>query len=148
MLAPEGLSGPYAHRSGIKSRTAPPKPASPPILPPPTSLLPGYGISPSGAIPVGTLCYAIVFPGRKSGFRAGFRPDSGRESCNIGHISKYVGTTVVCVLICLFSASGLFIIRDICEYLVSVSVCVSVCVCVCLCLRVCLCLCLCVCLCL
>ncbi len=30
-----------------------------------------------------TLCYAIVRPGRKSGFRAGFRPDSGRESLRI-----------------------------------------------------------------
>ena len=27
-----------------------------------------------------TLCYAIVLPSRKSGFRAGFRPDSNRES--------------------------------------------------------------------
>ena len=31
-----------------------------------------------------TLCYAIVLPGRKSVFRAGFRPDSSRESLNIG----------------------------------------------------------------
>ncbi len=30
------------------------------------------------------LCYAIVLPGRKSGFRDGFRPDSIRESLNIG----------------------------------------------------------------
>ena len=30
-----------------------------------------------------TLCYAIVLPGRKSGFRAGFRPDSIRESIEI-----------------------------------------------------------------
>ncbi len=26
------------------------------------------------------LCYAIMLPGRESGFRAGFRPDSSRES--------------------------------------------------------------------
>ena len=31
-----------------------------------------------------TLCYAIVLPGRKSVFRAGFRPDSSRESIKIG----------------------------------------------------------------
>ncbi len=31
-----------------------------------------------------TLCYAIVLPGRKSGFRAGFRPDSTRENIKIG----------------------------------------------------------------
>ncbi len=31
-----------------------------------------------------TLCYAIVLPGRKSGFRAGFRPDYIRESLKIG----------------------------------------------------------------
>jgi hypothetical protein len=31
-----------------------------------------------------TLRCAIVFPGRKSGFRAGFRPDASRESLNIG----------------------------------------------------------------
>ncbi len=30
------------------------------------------------------LCYAIIRPGRKSGFRAGFRPDSARESIEIG----------------------------------------------------------------
>ncbi len=28
----------------------------------------------------GTLCFAIALPGRKSGFRAGFRPDSNRET--------------------------------------------------------------------
>ena len=31
-----------------------------------------------------TLCFAIVPPGRKSVFRAGFRPDSDRESLKIG----------------------------------------------------------------
>ena len=31
-----------------------------------------------------TLCFAIVPPGRKSVFRAGFRPDSDRESFKIG----------------------------------------------------------------
>ncbi len=31
-----------------------------------------------------TVCYAIVLSGRKSGFRAGFRPDSSRESLKIG----------------------------------------------------------------
>ena len=31
-----------------------------------------------------TLRYAIVLPGQKSGFRAGFRPDSNRESIKIG----------------------------------------------------------------
>ncbi len=31
-----------------------------------------------------TLCYAIVLPGRKSGFRVGFQPDAYRESFNIG----------------------------------------------------------------
>ncbi len=31
-----------------------------------------------------TLCYAIVFPGRNSGLRFGFRPDSSRESFKIG----------------------------------------------------------------
>ncbi len=30
------------------------------------------------------LCYAIVLPGPKSAFRAGFRPDSLRESLKIG----------------------------------------------------------------
>ena len=30
------------------------------------------------------LCYAMVLPGRKSGFRAGFRPDSSRDSFKIG----------------------------------------------------------------
>ena len=30
------------------------------------------------------LCYAIGLPGRKSGFRAGFRPDSIRESLKLG----------------------------------------------------------------
>ena len=30
------------------------------------------------------LCYAIVLPGRKSVFRAGFRPESSRESFKIG----------------------------------------------------------------
>ncbi len=29
-------------------------------------------------------CYAVELPDRKSGFRAGFRPDSNRESLNIG----------------------------------------------------------------
>ncbi len=32
----------------------------------------------------GTLCYAIVLPGRKWAFRAGFWPDCYRESTNIG----------------------------------------------------------------
>ncbi len=31
-----------------------------------------------------TLCYAIMLPGRKSGFRAGFRPDYNRENLKIG----------------------------------------------------------------
>ncbi len=31
-----------------------------------------------------TLCHAIVFPGRRSGFLYGFRSDSCRESLNIG----------------------------------------------------------------
>ena len=31
-----------------------------------------------------SLCYTIVLPGRKSGFRAGFRPDSSRERLKIG----------------------------------------------------------------
>ena len=30
------------------------------------------------------VCYAVVLPGRKSVFRAGFRPDSNRESIKIG----------------------------------------------------------------
>ena len=95
------------------------------ILPPPFSLLPGYGISTSEAIPVGTLRYAILLPVHNSGFPAGSRPDSGRDRIKFGRISKYVGTTVACVLRCLFTASGLSIIRAICEHLVSVSVCVS-----------------------
>ncbi len=33
------------------------------------------------------LCYAIVLPGRTSGFRAGFRPVSGWESTNIGPLA-------------------------------------------------------------
>ncbi len=37
-----------------------------------------------GASLGGTLCYAIVLPGRKTGFRAGFRPDSSRESLKLG----------------------------------------------------------------
>ena len=32
----------------------------------------------------GDLCYAIVLPGRKSAFRAGFWPDCFRESTEIG----------------------------------------------------------------
>ncbi len=32
----------------------------------------------------GALCYAIALPGRESVFRAGFRPDSSRESFFIG----------------------------------------------------------------
>jgi hypothetical protein len=35
-------------------------------------------------IPKITLWYAIMLPGRKSGFRAGFQPDSSRESFRIG----------------------------------------------------------------
>ncbi len=31
-----------------------------------------------------TLCYAIVLPGRKSGFRAGCRPETSRENIEIG----------------------------------------------------------------
>ncbi len=31
-----------------------------------------------------TPCYAIMFPGRKSCFRAGFRPDSNKENFKIG----------------------------------------------------------------
>ncbi len=31
-----------------------------------------------------TLCYAILLPGRRPGFRAGFRPDSNQESLKIG----------------------------------------------------------------
>ena len=31
-----------------------------------------------------TLGYALLLPGRKSGFRAGFKPDSNRESVKIG----------------------------------------------------------------
>ncbi len=31
-----------------------------------------------------TLCYAVMLPGRKSGLRAGLRPDSSRESLKIG----------------------------------------------------------------
>ncbi len=34
-----------------------------------------------------TLCYATVLPGRKSGFWAGFRPDSRRESIKIGPLA-------------------------------------------------------------
>jgi hypothetical protein len=33
---------------------------------------------------VAMLCYTIMPPGRKSNFRAGFRPDSNRESLEIG----------------------------------------------------------------
>ena len=32
-----------------------------------------------------TLCFAMVLPGRKSGFRVGFLQDSNRESLTIGH---------------------------------------------------------------
>ncbi len=32
----------------------------------------------------GTLLYALMLPGRKSGFGAGFRPVSSRESLQIG----------------------------------------------------------------
>ncbi len=35
-------------------------------------------------IKYGTLCYAIVLPGRQSAFRAGFWPDCYRESIEIG----------------------------------------------------------------
>ncbi len=35
-------------------------------------------------LPHYALCYAIVPPGRKAGFRAGFLPDSSRESLKIG----------------------------------------------------------------
>ncbi len=33
---------------------------------------------------LGTLCYAIMLPGQKSGFRAGFRADSNGESLKEG----------------------------------------------------------------
>ncbi len=33
---------------------------------------------------ISTLCYATMLPGRKSSFRAGFQPDSKRESLKIG----------------------------------------------------------------
>ncbi len=46
--------------------------------------IPGSGRTSKKNLPVGTLCYAIVLPGRKSGFRAGFRQDSIRESLKIG----------------------------------------------------------------
>ncbi len=39
---------------------------------------------PRNSAPEYTLYYAIVFPGRKSGFRAAIRPDSSRESVKIG----------------------------------------------------------------
>jgi hypothetical protein len=35
-------------------------------------------------VPFPTPCYAMVLPGRKSGFRAGSRSDSNREDINIG----------------------------------------------------------------
>ena len=65
------------------------------------------------------LCGAVwvVYPG-------------GRGNFKIGHISKYVGTTVLCVLRCLFDAPGLFSIRDIREYPLAVSVCGCVFLCV------------------
>ena len=44
-----------------------------------------------GDAPSCTLCYAIVFPDRKSGFRAGFRPDSSRESFKIGPPAAQLG---------------------------------------------------------
>ena len=56
------------------------------------------GLLPIGVIPVGTLCYALVRPGRTAGVRAGCRLYSGRERFNLGHISKYVCTTVSCLL--------------------------------------------------
>ncbi len=37
--------------------------------------LPAAGFYEAGSTKDGTLCYAIVLPGRRSGFRAGFRPD-------------------------------------------------------------------------
>jgi hypothetical protein len=42
-----------------------------------------YRNNPPGALE-NTLCYAIMPPGRKLGFRGGFRPDSNRETKNIG----------------------------------------------------------------
>ncbi len=44
----------------------------------------GPGLPGTRACPVLALCYAIVLPGRTSGFRAGFRPESSRESLKIG----------------------------------------------------------------
>jgi hypothetical protein len=35
-----------------------------------------------------TLCYTIVLPGRKSGFRAGFRPECYRENIEIGPFGR------------------------------------------------------------
>ena len=41
----------------------------------------------AGWDPKPTLCYAIVLPGLKAVFRAGFRPDSNRESFTIGPLA-------------------------------------------------------------
>ena len=42
-----------------------------------------------------TLCYAIVLPGRKSAFRAGFWPECYRESTEIGPPAGRRGRTLV-----------------------------------------------------
>ena len=41
-------------------------------------------VSSAGLLNTHILCYAILLPGRKPVFRAGFRPDSDRESLTIG----------------------------------------------------------------
>jgi hypothetical protein len=44
----------------------------------------GGGCAARVVLLVTTPCYAILFPGRRSVILAGFRPDSSRESLNIG----------------------------------------------------------------
>ncbi len=42
----------------------------------------------------GTLGYALVLPVRKSGFRAGFRPGSSRESFKIGRRADFEASPI------------------------------------------------------
>ncbi len=55
---------------------------------PPSRLGPGPGLTNVARTWIGmeliTICYAIVLPGRKTNFRASFRPDSNWESLKIG----------------------------------------------------------------
>ena len=55
----------------------------------------GPGADPRGQGQVRTICYAIMLPGRKSAFRAGFWPDCYRERTKIGPLRPAGGAISV-----------------------------------------------------